>query len=238
MTVAGSPTLAGATTVVVLVDPTADGDEQLAAGLREHGVTLRTYADPLLAIARLGRDTADVVVIAARLGAEVSAQVAEIVREEFSLPVILAYDDVDVDVIGPAVLAGARPLVHLPYDPTALVGVLQQVRPARPAPAVVRVGDLVLDPAGYDAQLAGRGVDLTMLEFEVLLELASRQDHVVARTDLVRRWPTSADPDEKLIGIVARLRRKFDALGRAGAIHTVRGIGYRLESPAFRPGLA
>ncbi|NOV95674.1 winged helix-turn-helix domain-containing protein [Isoptericola halotolerans] len=236
MAVAELPVVPGTMDTVVLVDPVVGSGAQLGAGMRERGVALQAFTDPLLAIARLGREAADAVVVAARLGAEVSAQVAGIVRDEFSLPVLLAYDGADVDLIGPAILAGAQPLVHLPYDPAELAAAVRQVRPARAVPAVVRAGELVLDPSGYDAQLAGRGIDLTVLEFEVLLELASRQDHVVSRAQLVARWPESSDPDEKLIGIVARLRRKLEGLGRSGAIHTVRGIGYRLESRVFELG--
>ncbi|WP_407319588.1 winged helix-turn-helix domain-containing protein [Isoptericola halotolerans] len=235
MAIAEPSIVHGTMDTVVLVDPAVEDGDQLGAGMRERGVALQTFTDPLLAIARLGREPAQAVVVAARLGTRISAQVAGIVRDEFSLPVLLAYDGADVDLIGPAILAGAQPLVHLPYDPAELAAAVRQVRPVRPAPAVVRAGELLLDPASYDAQLAGRGIDLTMLEFEVLFDLASRQDHVVSRADLVARWPESSDPDEKLIGIVARLRRKLEALDRAGAIHTVRGVGYRLESWVFRP---
>ncbi len=220
-------------TAIVLVDPEVEECELLEARLRELGVSLETYAEPLRALARLGRHGADAVVLAARLGTTTSARIAEVVHDELSLPVLLAHDAADVDLIGPAVLAGARPLVHIPYDPEEIVEAFRQVRPAPSRPAVVRVGELVLDPAGYDAQLAGRGVDLSMLEFEVLLELAVHHDHVVQRSALLRRWTTSADPEEKLIGIIGRLRRKLEAFGRSQAIHTVRGVGYRLESHAL-----
>jgi DNA-binding response OmpR family regulator len=204
-------------TAIVLVDPELENCDLLEARLRELGVALEAYAEPLRAVARLGRRRADAVVLAARLGATTSARLVEVVRDELSLPVLLAHDAADVDIIGPAVLAGARPLVRIPYDPAEIVGALRQVRSTPTLPALVRVGELVLDPAGYDAQLGGRGVDLSMLEFDVLLELAVHHDHVVQRSSLMRRWTTSSDPEEKLVTVIGRLRRKLEAFGRAQA---------------------
>ncbi|WP_418275923.1 winged helix-turn-helix domain-containing protein [Isoptericola jiangsuensis] len=222
--------------LVVLVDPQLEPGDALPARLREHGVALEVFTDPLRALAHIASQRPDVVVLAARLGATLAAQLTEVVHEEFGLPVLLADDSADVDLIGPAVLVGARPLVRIPYDPVGITDALRQVQVTRRRPEEVRVGPLELVPAGYDAHLHGRGIDLSVLEFEVLLELAVHHDHVVARVVLLQMWPESADPEEKLVGIISRLRRRLAPFGVSGAIHTVRGLGYRLDSHVLASG--
>jgi DNA-binding response OmpR family regulator len=69
---------------------------------------------------------------------------------------------------------------------------------------------------------------LTGKEFDVLTQLVARQRTPVARTDLIRAvWDPYVDPTSNVLDVViTQLRRK---LGRPPMIHTVRGVGYRIE---------
>jgi two-component system, OmpR family, response regulator len=92
---------------------------------------------------------------------------------------------------------------------------------------------IVCGPIAYDAQLGAFSLDglplrLTALEWRVLSCLMLRNEHVVARRDILERvYDGDAEVDSNSVEvIVARLRRKIGH----GLIRTVRGLGYRLTA--------
>ena len=92
---------------------------------------------------------------------------------------------------------------------------------------LVEFGVLRLDRAGYRAWVAGRELELTALEFNLLITLYDRRDRVQARPTLLEDvWGVSADVTTRTVDThVKRLREK---LGDArDYIETVRGVGYR-----------
>jgi two-component system OmpR family response regulator len=76
---------------------------------------------------------------------------------------------------------------------------------------------------------AGKAIDLSPREFDVLWVLAQAGGRSVSRTELLNRvWGLDFDPETKVIEVhVWRLRRKLGSLDPP-LIQTVRGHGYRL----------
>lgn len=98
--------------------------------------------------------------------------------------------------------------------------------------AVHRVGDLVVDELARSAQRAGRPLDLTRTEFELLVELARHPGRVFSKTRLLSTVWGFAEYDPNLVEVhVSALRRKLETDGPR-ILHTERGAGYRL-APAF-----
>ncbi len=95
---------------------------------------------------------------------------------------------------------------------------------------VLKVAGIDLDPVHRHASLAGRRLDLTKVEFDLLLALAEQGGHALTRRDLLALvWGYRFDPGTNVVDVhVARLRRKLEVAGGAGAIRTVRGVGYAL----------
>lgn len=93
----------------------------------------------------------------------------------------------------------------------------------------LRLGSLVLDLAGQRAARDGRSLELTRREFGLLSALASRQDKVVGRAQLVEAvcgWDDELT-DNGLDIAIHRLRRKLQGCGMR--VRTIRGLGYLLE---------
>ncbi|WP_423921764.1 winged helix-turn-helix domain-containing protein [Frigoribacterium sp. 2-23] len=100
-----------------------------------------------------------------------------------------------------------------------------------PRASVVTVGDIQLDLARRRVFDAGVLLTLTAKEFAVLDVLAERPGEVISRSELIERcWDEATEPMSNVVDVViGQLRRR---LGRADAIETVRGAGYRLvEAP-------
>lgn len=103
-------------------------------------------------------------------------------------------------------------------------------RGAVPRPAVLRVGDLMLDPAARQVQRGDAVIDLTRTEFALLEYLMRHQGQVLSRLKLVAHvWDEAYAGDPRIVNVYVRmLREKIDRpFGRA-TLETVRGVGYRI----------
>lgn len=143
-------------------------------------------------------------------------------------------DEVDV-LIGLSV--GADDYVTKPFSARELVARVQamlrrpRARGAESDPAR-RFGELTVDVAAREASLAGRLVDLTPTEFDLLAVLTERPRLAFSRRRLIETiWGGDAEGgDQHLVDVhVANLRRKLgDDPSRQRYIVTVRGVGYRM----------
>jgi DNA-binding response OmpR family regulator len=99
---------------------------------------------------------------------------------------------------------------------------------AEDSPAI-RVGELLVDPESYQVRLAGRPLDLTYKEFELLRYLASRPGRVSTRTQLLSEvWGYDFFGGTRTVDVhVRRLRAKLGA-EHESMIATIRGVGYKL----------
>lgn len=96
---------------------------------------------------------------------------------------------------------------------------------------IIRCNDLVIDAANYTVTLAGRPIDLTYKEYELLRFLATNPDRVFTREALLNRvWGYDYYGGSRTVDVhVRRLRGKIE--GRTHTfIETVRNVGYRFRT--------
>jgi len=97
-------------------------------------------------------------------------------------------------------------------------------------PAVIRTGDLVIDPIKRSAQIANRSVDLTAKEFDLLLHFARNPGKVYTRSQLLDIvWGYGHDGYEHTVNShINRLRAKIEEDSAHPAfVLTVWGVGYK-----------
>jgi len=97
--------------------------------------------------------------------------------------------------------------------------------------AVVRVGDLSLDPSRHEVRRGAGSVSLTVKEFALLEYLMRNAGIVLSRRQLIEHaWDFAYEGDSNVLDVYIRyLREKVDRpFGRA-SIETVRGVGYRIR---------
>jgi DNA-binding response OmpR family regulator len=95
---------------------------------------------------------------------------------------------------------------------------------------VIKIEELVIDIAGYEARIAGRRIDLTHQEFELLRFLAQHRGRVFTRQALLERaWGYQYAGGTRTVDIhVRRVRSKLGAVGEL--IETVRNVGYKMRA--------
>jgi len=145
--------------------------------------------------------------------------------------IVLSSRESEADRIS-ALEGGADDYVTKPFSPREVVArvraVLRRMAPseqAEPEPA------LQVDRSGRRASHAGKNLELTRVEFDLLALLSEQPSRVYTRSEFIDRvWGNGfAITDRTIDSHIKSLRRKLtDAGAPAGVIQTVRGVGYRL----------
>jgi two-component system OmpR family response regulator len=101
-------------------------------------------------------------------------------------------------------------------------------------PAVLEIGDLVLDPARREVRRGETEIELSAKEFALLEMLVRRRGEVLSRFDLIEHaWDLAYEIRSNVVDVyVRRLRQKVDRPFGRRSIETVRGAGYRFREDA------
>lgn len=128
---------------------------------------------------------------------------------------------------------GSDDYITKPFSPQELVlrvgAILRRINAGGRKGETIRIESLEIDRDSHRITVAGRDVELTPIEFKLLLLLADRRGRVQDRTKLLEAvWDAAPDIQTRTVDMhIQRLRTK---LGDAGnIIETVRGFGYRIK---------
>jgi DNA-binding response OmpR family regulator len=204
--------------------------------LRDAGYEVTEAADGVRALEEIARDEPDLVVLDVMIPGPDGLAVLRDVRRDGEVPVILlTARNEEVDRIS-GLEFGADDYVVKPFSPRELVARVRTVlrRAAPPADtAPLEFGTLRIDPSRRIVTVAGRDVELTRLEFDLLHFLASSPQRVFSRGELLEHvWDSSTEwQDPSTVTVhVRRLRAKVEPDPDAPRwITTAWGVGYRFE---------
>lgn len=206
----------------------------IARGLSEAGYVVDAVKDGDEALAYLATYEYELAVIDWRMPGTTGLEViTELRRRQSSLPVLmLTARDRPADRIE-GLDAGADDYLVKPFDFGELLARLRALRRRSPSvrAGALELGDLSLDPATQEVELAGTPLLLTRTELLILELLMERSPNVVSRSSIaIHAWQDEADAvGSNTIDVhVAHLRSKI--AGSQLRIETVRGTGYRLAA--------
>lgn len=223
-----------ATVLVVEDDPAVRA--ALVRHLSAAGHAVRSVGTALDAVREVTQVGCDLVVLDLGLPDLDGASVLRMLRGVSDVPVVVASARDDDAGIVRLLHSGADDYLVKPFSPEHLnarvTAVLRRSNRTGADPAL-RVGDLVVDPRRRTATMAGRELDLTRREFDLLAFLAARPGAVVPRRELLTAvWQQSYGGDQTIDVHLSWLRRKLgETAARPRYLHTVRGVGVRLEAP-------
>ncbi len=155
-------------------------------------------------------------------------------RETREIPFILcstSEDEIDRVI---AFEIGVDDYVVKPFSARELVLRVQALHrryktSSAPDKTFLTVGMLEIDVPRHAVSVSGETIDLTAIEFRLLLDLAMRRGRVQRRDELLERvWRVEGEYESRTVD--THVKRLRDKLGTAGEIiETVRGVGYRLR---------
>ncbi len=206
----------------------------LKKGLAENGFVVDAAADGNSGLSLAGDYDYDLVILDVMLpGRDGWEVLSEFRQRGKTTPVLFltARDSVQDRVKG--LELGADDYLVKPFAFSELLARMRSILRRGPArqSTLLRLADLEVDLGRHRAQRAGRVLELTPKEFQLLCLLLQRSGEVLSRTLIAEQvWDINFESDSNVVEVhVRRLRAKVDDPFEAKLIHTVRGVGYVLE---------
>jgi len=225
------------TSRILVVDDDTALAEMIGIVLTGEGLEPSFCADGAAAVEAFRASKPDLVLLDLMLPGLDGIEVCRQIRAESGTPIIMLTAKSDTTDVVKGLESGADDYVVKPFNPKELVARIRtRLRPAATsASESLRIGDLVVDPVGHEVKRGGQTINLTPLEFDLLLALASKPQQVFTREMLLEQvWGYHYKADTRLVNVhVQRLRAKVeDDPDNPRIVTTVRGVGYRAGSPA------
>lgn len=214
---------------LLIVEDEPDIQELLEAYLHDAGYETTIAEDGVEALAKFQKDKFDLILLDLMLPKIDGFGVCEFIRRESNVPILMltALDGEQEQLRG--FQMEIDDYVTKPFSMPILLqkirAILRRTSAEKEENRCLRYRDLTLDLDGMEAVLAGRSLDLTTREFELLQTLISSPGRVFTREVLLAKlWGYDFFGDERVVDShIKNLRRKLGT----EYIETVRGVGYR-----------
>ncbi len=165
-------------------------------------------------------------------GVEGSEFVRQLREQGIEVPVIFLTAKVAESEIEEGFLRGGDDYITKPFNfKELLLRVRAVLRRSKPEESgAVRYRDITIRPRSHEVFVGERPVELTKLEFDLLLELVKNRNIVLSRDQLLERvWGDVGDYQDRTVNVaVNRLKEKIDPDKSKNYIKSVRGVGYQM----------
>ncbi len=226
---------------VLVVDDDAALAEMLGIVLRGEGFEPTFVADGDKAVAAFRDFRPDLVLLDLMLPGSDGIDVCRQIRAESGVPIVMLTAKTDTVDVVLGLESGADDYIVKPFKSKELVARVRARlrRTDEPAPEMLQIGDIVIDVAGHSVKRDGETLNLTPLEFDLLVALARKPRQVFTREVLLEQvWGYRHAADTRLVNVhVQRLRAKIEKDPEHPEI-VVTGGCLRRSSTACSPGAA
>jgi two-component system, OmpR family, response regulator len=220
---------------LLLIEDDAEAARFLAKGLRESGYVVDIASDGREGLFSATEGSYDLIIADRQLPHFDGLSIVAMLRKNGRhTPVLIlsALGSVDDRIEG--LRAGGDDYLTKPFAFGELLARIEALlrRGSQPETTTrLRIADLELDLLGRKVVRAGKSIDVTSKEFQLLEFLARRAGQVVTRTMLLEAvWDLHFDPQTNVIDVhISRLRAAIDKGFERPLLHTVRGAGYVLR---------
>ncbi|MBB4964814.1 response regulator transcription factor [Saccharothrix violaceirubra] len=222
---------------VLLVEDDPVVRSAVSRALTGMGHAVLPVGTALEALREITSSAFDLVVLDLGLPDMDGADALRMMRGVCDVPVIVATARDDESEIVRLLNAGADDYLVKPFSSEHLAArlsaVLRRARREDSGPEPLRIGELTVDLDRREARLAGRELNLTRKEFDLLAYLAARAGKVVPRAELLANlWNMPGRHDDQTLDVhLSWLRRKLgERAAQPRYLHTVRGVGFKLTA--------
>lgn len=219
--------------LILVVDDEPKIVRQVRDYFEKNGFQVISAMDGLSALAMARQEKPDLIVLDLLLPGMDGREVCRTLRAESSVPIIMltALSDETDQIVGLEI--GADDYIIKPFSPRALVArvraLLRRVQDDVKTPAIIRAGDLEINPDEYAVSWKGSPFRLTPSEFDLLVMLAGSPGQTLTREQLMDELygGAASSVDRSIDSHIKNLRRKLSSVSEENLIETIYGIGYR-----------
>ncbi|WP_235737938.1 MtrAB system response regulator MtrA [Nocardioides alcanivorans] len=217
---------------VLVIDDDAPLAEMLTIVLRQEGFESQVCHRGDQAVAAFRDYKPDLVLLDLMLPGKDGIDVCKEIRSTSGVPIVMLTAKTDTVDVVVGLESGADDYVVKPFKPKELVARIRARvrRLEQPVQENLTIGDLSIDVAGHAVTRAGEQINLTPLEFDLLVCLARKPWQVFTREVLLEQvWGYRHAADTRLVNVhVQRLRSKIEHdPENPEVVVTVRGVGYK-----------
>ena len=224
---------------ILVIDDEAQIARVLRAYLEKAGFQVISAADGKLALATFQREKPDFLILDLNLPGMDGLDICKAVRRTSNVPILMLTARVEEADRLIGLELGADDYVVKPFSPREVVArvrtILRRAGAAAVRSEVIRVGDLEIDEEQHAVSLKDRSIELTPTEFQILAVLARQPRRVFSRLQIMEQAQGDAfEGYERTIDAhIKNIRTKLEPDPKNPVyIHTVFGIGYKLEAGA------
>ncbi|WP_342319167.1 MtrAB system response regulator MtrA [Corynebacterium mayonis] len=217
---------------ILVVDDDPAINEMLTIVLESEGFETLPVMDGAEAIGAFREYGPDLILLDLMLPGMNGVDICREIRKESALPIVMLTAKTDTVDVVLGLESGADDYITKPFKPKELIARIRaRLRRTDEEPAeVLNVGDLTIDVPQHMVTRGGKEIQLTPLEFDLLLEMARKPNQVHSREELLETvWGYRNASDTRLVNVhVQRLRSKIEKdPENPEIILTVRGVGYK-----------
>lgn len=221
-------------TRVLVVDDERRIREVLELSLRHHGYEVQCAADGQAALAQAKEWQPDAIVLDVMLPKIDGISLLPMIRRVTDAPVIMLSAKGEVEDKVSGLVHGADDYLSKPFEIDELIAHIEAKlrRPHIERTDALYYQDVTVDLRTHNAERAGKRLDLSPLEFDLLVTLLRRPGRVFTRDDLLELvWGDERDVTSAAVErYISYLRAKVDDGFDRRLIQTVRGVGYTLRA--------
>ena len=217
---------------ILVVDDDPAINEMLTIVLEAEGFQTSSVTDGVEAVPAFRSFDPDLILLDLMLPGMNGIDICREIRKESAVPVVMLTAKTDTVDVVLGLESGADDYITKPFKPKELVARIRaRLRRTDETPAdVFEVGDLTVDVPQHTVTRGGEEIQLTPLEFDLLVEMARKPNQVHSREELLESvWGYRNASDTRLVNVhVQRLRSKIEHdPENPEIILTVRGVGYK-----------
>lgn len=217
---------------ILVVDDDPAINEMLTIVLEAEGFQTSSVTDGAEAVQTFHSFGPDLILLDLMLPGMNGIDICREIRKESAVPIVMLTAKTDTVDVVLGLESGADDYITKPFKPKELVARIRaRLRRTDETPAdVLEVGDLTVDVPQHTVTRGSQEIQLTPLEFDLLVEMARKPNQVHSREELLESvWGYRNASDTRLVNVhVQRLRSKIEHdPENPEIILTVRGVGYK-----------
>jgi DNA-binding response OmpR family regulator len=224
---------AGPAPRLLVVDDERPIREMLELGLQSRGFEVRSVVDGPAAIPVIKEWKPEIILLDVMMPKIDGLSMLPVLRRLTEAPIVMLSAKGEVDDRVQGLDRGADDYVAKPFEMSELVARLRSAlrRPRLEKVEVISYSDVEVELATRTVRRAGRALDLSPLEYDLLVTLLRHPRRVFSREQLLDLvWGLDADVGPGSVErYISYVRAKVDEGATTRLIHTIRGVGYSLH---------